>query len=86
EGIAAKELEKAKVQFKSGFIMGRQTVLNKAEAIHRYVYFNKDLAEINTDLDNYMAVTQEDIIRVANKYFKKENRTVVIANPASKEG
>jgi predicted Zn-dependent peptidase len=86
EGIAGKELEKAKAQFKSGFIMGRQTVLNKAEAIHDYAYFSKDLAEINTDLDDYMAVTSEDIKRVANQYFVEPNRTVVICTPASQEG
>jgi predicted Zn-dependent peptidase len=86
EGIDAKELEKAKAQFKSGFIMGRQTVLSKAETIHSYVYFDKDLAQINTDLDNYMAVTSDDIKRVANQYLIEKNRTVVIANPASQEG
>jgi predicted Zn-dependent peptidase len=86
EGIDAKELEKAKAQLKSGFIMGRQTVLSKAETIHSYVYFDKDLAQINTDLDNYMAVTSDDIKRVANQYLIEKNRTVVIANPASQEG
>ena len=86
EGIAGKEIEKAKVQFKSDFIRNRQRVLEKAEAIHDYLYFGDDLAKMNTDIDNYMAVSQEDIIRVANKYFTKNNRTVVIAMPASKEG
>ena len=66
--------------------MGRQTVLNKAEEIHRYLYFSRDLSEINTDIENYMSVTQDDILRVANKYFVKNNRTVVIAMPTSKEG
>jgi predicted Zn-dependent peptidase len=85
-GIAGAELEKAKVQFKSDFIMGRQTVLDKAEAIHQYVYFSQDIAEINTDIEKYMAVTQDDIIRVANRYFTENNRTVVIAQPGSNEG
>jgi predicted Zn-dependent peptidase len=86
EGIAGAELEKAKIQFKSDFIMDRQTVLSKAEAIHDYVYFNQDVAEINTDIDAYMAVTQDDIIRVATQYFTENNRTVVIAQPVSDEG
>jgi len=86
EGIDAKELEKAKIQFKTDFIRNRETVLGKAETIHDYVYFSRDLANINTDVDRYMAVTQDDIIRVANKYFVENNRTVVIAQPAPKEG
>jgi zinc protease len=86
EGIAAEELEKAKVQFKSDFIRSRQTVLDKAEAIHDYLYFAGDISQMNTDIENYMAVSQEDIMRVANEYFTEKNRTVVIANPAPKEG
>lgn len=86
EGISEAELEKAKVQFKADFVMGRETVLNKAEEIHRYVYFSRDLSEINTDIENYMSVTLDDIVRVANTYLVEKNRTVVIAVPASKEG
>jgi len=86
EGIAAKELDKSKVQFKSDFIRNRQTVLGKAETIHDYLYFDGDLASMNTDIDRYMAVTNEDIMRVAKTYFVENNRTVVIAQPVKKEG
>jgi len=86
EGIDAKELEKAKIQFKTDFVGERATVLGKAETIHDYVYFDRELASMNTDVERYMAVTSEDIIRVANKYFVENNRTVVIAEPASKKG
>ncbi len=84
-GVAEDELEKAKVQFKADFIQGRQTVLNKAETIQHYALFHDDLSEINTDLEKYMKVTKDDIKRVANKYFRDEERTVVIANPAGKK-
>ncbi len=84
EGLPGKELEKAKTQFKSNFVRDRQTVLNKAESLQHYNYFSENLEDINTDLDNYMAVTVDDIIRVAKKYFTQQNRTVVIANPVSK--
>ncbi len=85
EGLTDDELKKAKTQFKANFIRERQTVLNKAEALQTYNYFSK-LENINTDLDNYMAVTKEDILRVAKKYFVENNRTVVICNPVSKSG
>ncbi|MCK5407894.1 MAG: insulinase family protein, partial [Candidatus Krumholzibacteria bacterium] len=74
---------KAKTQFKSGFIMSRETVMDKAEAIQHYAFYHGDLSGVNTDLEKYMAVTTEDIQRVAKKYFDATNRTVVIANPAS---
>jgi predicted Zn-dependent peptidase len=82
EGITQEELDKAKIQFKTEFIQSRETVLDKAEALQHYAYYHDDLGDINTDIDRYMAVTIEDIMRVANKYFIEKNRTVVIANPA----
>jgi predicted Zn-dependent peptidase len=86
EGFESRELEKSKIQFKTDFIRNRQTVLGKAEEIHDYVYFSEDLARINADIDHYMAVTNDDIMRVAKTYFTENNRTVVIAQPGSKNG
>jgi predicted Zn-dependent peptidase len=81
EGITKEELDKAKTKFKASFINQRQTVMQKAEEIHHYIRFHKDLAEINTDLDAFMAVTADDIQRVAKQYLGKENRTLVVAQP-----
>ncbi len=84
EGISQEELDKAKVQFKASFIMGRETVMEKAEGIQHFAFYHPDLSGLNTDLASYMAVTKEDIIRVTNKYLVEENRTVIIANPAAR--
>ena len=81
EGITPAELEKVRTQFKSGFITGRQTVMDKAEQIHHYIRYHGDLALINTDLDRYLAVTAQDVQRVAQKYLRSDNRTMVIAAP-----
>ncbi len=81
DGITPAELEKVKTQFKSTFIEGRQTVMSKAENIHHYILYHNDLSVINTDLDRYLAVTAEDIQRVAQKYLRTDNRTMVVAAP-----
>ena len=80
-GVTKEELDRAKTKFKAGFVNNRQTVMSKAEEINHYIRFHKDLAEINTDLDTFMAVTADDIQRVAKQYLGKNNRTLVVAQP-----
>jgi predicted Zn-dependent peptidase len=81
EGITPEELAKVKTQFKSSFIDQRETVMNKAEEIHHYIWYHNDLAVINTELDTYMKVTADDIKRVANQYLRSDNRTLIVAAP-----
>lgn len=83
EGLTAEEIEKLKTSFKTEFVSSRQTVMSKAEELQHYVRFHHDIEEVNTDLDEFMAVTAADIQRVANKYLRDDNRTVVIAMPPS---
>ncbi|HEX7091540.1 MAG TPA: pitrilysin family protein [Longimicrobiales bacterium] len=81
EGVTERELQKAKNQFRSGQIMGRQTVFSKTQSLHHYRRFHGDPAEINRDLDRYMAVTTDDIRAVARKYLTEANRTVMTVVP-----
>lgn len=82
EGVSERELQKAKNQFRAGQIMGRQTVFSKTMELQHYRLYHGEAAEINTDLERYMAVTTDDIRRVAQRYLVPANRTVVIAVPA----
>ncbi len=81
EGITAEELQKAKTKLKTDFVSSRQTVMGKAEAIHHYIWLHNDLSAINSDLDRYLAVTVQDIQRVAKQYLRNDNRTMVTAAP-----
>ncbi len=85
DGITQEELDKVKIQWKKGFITGRQTVMQKAEALQHYAFFHDNLEDINTDFEKYLSVTTDDVKRVANQYLQIENRTVVTAQPPSKE-
>lgn len=84
EGVSARELQKAKNQLRADQIQGRQTVFSKSMSLQHYRLYHGDVSEINQDLDRYMAVTLDDIRRVAGTYLVPENRTVVIAVPAEK--
>ena len=81
--VTAQELQKAKTIFRSGFIRERETTSGRAEALHHYDRFHSSLGEINTDLDRYLAVTAEDIRRVAGKYLDPANLVTVIVLPGA---
>jgi predicted Zn-dependent peptidase len=80
-GVTKEELDRAKTKIRSKFVTQRETVMGKAEEIHHYIRFHKDLSEINTDLDAFLSVTPGDIQRVAKTYLGTANRTLVIAQP-----
>ena len=77
-GITAAELEKAKNALRTGSIASRETTLGKAEELHHFRTFHNAIDEINTDLDRLLAVTSDDVKRVANTYLAPANLTVLI--------
>jgi predicted Zn-dependent peptidase len=87
-GIAPDELAKAKNILRASFISNRETTLGKAEELHHYRTFHTSIDEINTDLDRILAVTSEDVKRVANTYLAPGNLTLVIirAGPGPASG
>lgn len=77
-GIAPEELAKAKNVMRAGFIANRETTLGKAEELHHYLTFHDSINEINTELERMLAVTSDDVKRVANTYLAPGNLTLVI--------
>ena len=82
-GITADELDKAKNVLRAGFIDNRETTLGKAEELHHYLTFHASIDEINTDLDHLVAVTSDDVKRVANTYLAPANLTLLIVRPGA---
>jgi len=79
--VTDEELTKAKNTFRANFIHNRETTLGKAEELHHYDMFHPSLAEINTDLERYLAVTAADVRRAATKYLDPANAVVIIVKP-----
>jgi predicted Zn-dependent peptidase len=77
-GIAADELAKAKNILRASSIANRETTLGKAEELHHYRLFHDGIEEINTDLERILAVTADDVKRVANTYLDPANLLLVI--------
>ena len=81
-GVTADELIKAKNTVRTAFVSNRESTLSRAEEIHHYLMFHDSLAEINTDLDTFIAVTPDDIRRVARTYLDPANLVTVVVRPA----
>jgi zinc protease len=77
------ELQKAKNQEISGFILGRDTDEEKAIALETATVIGKDTSLVNTELDKYLAVPPAQIQAVAKEYFVPQRATVLIVKPAA---
>lgn len=84
EPIADWELEKAKQFAKRTAVSSRQSSLGLAITITEGVTAYNDPHMANTRLEKTLAVTKEDIQRVAQKYLVPAKRTVGIALPKPK--
>jgi zinc protease len=80
--VSATELQKAKNQEISGFILGRDTDEEKAIALANAAVIGKDPGLVNSELEHYLKVTPEDIERVAKEYFVPQRATILTIKPA----
>lgn len=78
--VKDEEIQKAKNQIESQFIMGQDSIfyqamlLGQLETVASWKLLEKYV-------DNIRAVTKEDVMRVAKEYFTEDNRTVGILIP-----
>jgi predicted Zn-dependent peptidase len=83
ELVGDAELEKAKNQILRDFILSRQTMQSRGEELGYAAVILKDPELVNTELARFLAVTPQDVQRVARKYFVPENMTVLEVYPRS---
>jgi zinc protease len=75
--LDAHDLEKAKNQQTSAFILGRESDEEVASALGPYAVIGRDPGLYNSDLERYLRVTPDDIERVAKEYFVPEHATLL---------
>jgi zinc protease len=71
------ELERVRTQIASSVVRSRQTNTGVALELVRATTERGDPELVNHDLERYLAVSAEDVQRVARTYLRPENRTVV---------
>jgi predicted Zn-dependent peptidase len=79
--ITDDELTKAKNAYRAAAIRSRQTTMDVAEGLQYANLFLGSPEAINTDFARYMAVSREDLIRVAKTYFRPDNSLTIVVTP-----
>ena len=80
-GVEPAELEKARNAYRAAVINERQTALSVAEALQTAAMFLGNPDAVNTDFARYMAVTVDDVKRVAATYLRPDNILTLIITP-----
>lgn len=82
--IGEKEFQKLQNQVEANAISGYGSMAGIAESLANYEMYQGDANLINTEVQRYMAVTREDIRRVAKTYYTKDNRVTLYWIPGEK--
>jgi zinc protease len=86
EPVTSQELEQAKNQLAAGYIFGLQTVDGIAHELGESQYVYGDWREFLKGANRYLAVTAQDVARVARKYLVDTNLTLVTLEPKPPAG
>jgi len=78
EGITEEEFQKVRNQTTKDLVTQAASTGSVAFILaHEYTLFH-DAKRVNTELDRYLAVTKQDIQRVAKKYLTANTRSVIV--------
>jgi zinc protease len=82
EPISAHELERTKNQFARDYLLSRDSNQQKALHLAHAAVIHSDITTADGEFDIFQNITAEQVQRVANTYFKKENRLVMTIMPS----
>ena len=83
EEIDDREFQKLRNQLENQFVSSNSTMRGIAESLANYHVYFGDADLINNELERYMAVTKEDLQRVAKKYLDPNKRVELTYLPKS---
>ena len=84
EGISQNDLARIKAGLETQFYNSLSSVLGKGAQLAQYNIFAGDPSFIEKDINNVLAVTTADVLRVYNKYIKGKNYVATSFVPKTK--
>jgi predicted Zn-dependent peptidase len=92
KGIGEEELQQIKVKWRSDYFStlegGRGGYMPRYGLMHLlacFTLFDGEPQLVNTILDEFLAVTREDVHAAAKKYLVPENRAIVFRTPVKSD-
>ncbi|HUE86348.1 MAG TPA: pitrilysin family protein [Vicinamibacterales bacterium] len=81
EPITDRELQRAKNQFARDYILGRESLQDKATHLAHAEVIHSDVTTADGEFDIFQSITLADVQRVAKTYFTPERRVVLHVMP-----
>jgi zinc protease len=81
EPIAERELQRAKNQFARDYILGRESLQEKATHLAHAEVIHSDITTADGEFDIFQGISLADVQRVAKTYFTPERRVVLHVMP-----
>ena len=81
EGITDRELERAKNQFARDYILGRESLQDKATHLAHAEVLHDDITTADGEFDIFQKISLADVQRVAKTYFTPERRVILHVMP-----
>ena len=82
EGPSAEEMEKLRNTLLNDSVRGRQTTMYRAQRLAEYTLYDGDPHLVNTEIEQYLGVTPEQIKEVVARYLHTDNHALIEVVPA----
>ncbi|HET6862156.1 MAG TPA: insulinase family protein [Pyrinomonadaceae bacterium] len=85
EPPSAEEMEKLRNSLSNDTVRGRQSTMYRAQRLAEFTLYDSKPSLIDTEVDQYLSITAQDISDAVSRYVDVENRVVLDIIPAAAE-